>query len=94
MSGGAGIFIGTYDTAAISAALPRLAALWHLSSEAVAALGSAPLLGMIAGSLLAGLYADRWGRRTLLLADFIAFGLAAFASGLASNYDWFLVRFC
>lgn len=91
ISGGSGIFIGTYDTAAISAALPRLTGIWHLTSGQVAALGSAPLVGMIVGSLVAGLYADRWGRRTLLLADFVAFGLAAFASALAPTFDWFLV---
>ncbi len=87
---GAGIFIGAYDAGAISVALPRLVHVWHLSALGVAILGSAPLLGMVVGSLGAGFYADRWGRRTLLIVDFFAFGVAALGSAAAPNLFWFV----
>ncbi len=87
---GAGIFIGTYDVAAISVALPQVVRVWHISTGAVALLGSSTFIGMILGSLLAGPLADRFGRRMILLLDFIAYGLAALLSALSPNLAWLI----
>ncbi len=64
-----GIFIGSYDVAAIAVALPRILKVWHPSPLGLTVLTSSTFVGMIAGSLLAGLFADHWGRRVVLLLE-------------------------
>ncbi len=83
---GAGIVVGSYDLAAISVAFEPLRAQWHLSSAVVTTLGTATLVGMLAGSLATGVLADRFGRRKLILADFVLFVVANAASALAPNF--------
>lgn len=80
-----GIFVGTFDVAAIAVSLPELKALWGLSTFEVGLLASVALVGMVAGGLVAGLLADRYGRRGVLLADFATYGLAALGSAVAPN---------
>jgi MFS family permease len=91
MAVSAGIFIGTYDVAAVSVALPQLVQNWHISTEGVALLGSSTLIGMIFGSLLAGPVADRFGRRMVLLLDFFTYGGAAFLSALSPDLTWLVI---
>ncbi len=83
---GAGIFVGSYDLAAISVAFDPLRAQWHLSSAVVTTLGTATLVGMLVGSLVTGMLADRFGRRQLILADFVLFVVANAASALAPDF--------
>ena len=80
-----GIFIGTYDVAAMAVVLPRILNLWHPSALGLTLLTSSTFVGMIAGSLGAGLLADHWGRRVVLLIDFAAYGLAGAVSALSSD---------
>jgi MFS family permease len=83
---GAGILVGSYDLGAISVAFDPLEKQWHLSSAVVATLGTATLVGMLAGSLVAGLLADRFGRRRLLVADVALFVVASAAAALAPDF--------
>lgn len=86
-----GIFIGTYDVAAIAVALPRIAKLWHPSPLGLTILTSSTFVGMIAGSLVAGLLADHWGRRVVLLLDFAAYGLAGAISALSPDLTFLTI---
>lgn len=86
-----GIFIGTYDVAAIAVALPRIAKLWHPSPLGLTFLTSSTFVGMIAGSLVAGLLADHWGRRVVLLLDFAAYGLAGAISALSPDLTFLTI---
>ena len=83
---GIGILVGSYDLGAISVAFAPLRDQWHLSSAVVTTLGTATLAGMLIGSLVTGVLADRFGRRQLLLADFVLFGLTSAASALAPDF--------
>ncbi len=83
-----GLAVASYDTAALSTALPTLRRAWHLSGLELGTVASAALVGMIVGSLLAGVIADRYGRRLVLLGDFLTFGVAALACALAPNWGW------
>lgn len=83
---GAGIVVGSYDLAAISVAFDPLKTQWHLSTLVVTALGTATLVGMLVGSLVAGFLADRYGRRRLILADFALFVIGTAASALAPDF--------
>jgi len=80
-----GIFVGTFDVAAIAVSLPALKALWRLSTFEVGLLASVALVGMVVGGLVAGVLADRYGRRGILLANFATYGLAALGSAVAPN---------
>ncbi len=55
---GSGIFIATYDLAAISVALLVLGKAWKLNGFDLSLLGSAALFGAIAGSATAGIFAN------------------------------------
>lgn len=88
---GSGIFISAFDLGAVSIGLKALQTGWHLGPGAVALLGSASLLGMLAGGLGAGFLADVLGRRSVLLLDLLTFVLAAAASALAPNPAVFAV---
>jgi len=83
---GAGILLGSYDLAAISVALDPLRQRWHLSAAVVTTLGTASLVGMLFGSLAAGLFADRFGRRRLVVADAVAFVVTTVASAAAPDF--------
>ncbi len=85
---GSGIFIATYDLAAISVALLVLKKAWNLSGPEIALLGSSAILGSVVGSALAGIFADRFGRRVLLLTDFAAYVFASLGSAVSPDYAW------
>jgi putative MFS transporter len=78
----------------ISFTLPVLIGAWELSGLSAGLLGSASLMGMIAGNWLWGWYADRYGRKdafqwTVLTYSAFA-GLTALAVGF---YSGFALRF-
>ncbi len=83
---GAGIFVGSYDLAAISVGFAPLKAQWHLSSAVITTLGTATLVGMLVGSLLTGFVADRFGRRRLIVADFALFVASTTLAALAPDF--------
>ncbi|PWI57824.1 MFS transporter [Sulfoacidibacillus thermotolerans] len=85
-----GILVGTYDLGSISISLPKLIVLWHLSGWQQSLLGSSSLLGMIIGSLGAGILADRFGRRSVLVFDFATFVVAEAISAVAPNITIFI----
>ncbi len=88
---GAGILLASYDLAAISVALDPLRQRWHLSAAVVTTLGTASLAGMLVGSLVAGLLADRFGRRRLVVADALAFVVTTAASAVAPDFGVLLL---
>ncbi len=86
---GAGIILGSYDLAAISVAFAPIERQWHLSTGVVTSLGTATLVGMLVGSLLAGFLADRIGRRTIIVGDLLLFTVSALLAALAPDF-WVL----
>lgn len=86
-----GLMAGSYDVTAISVALVRLQTLWHLTLAQTADLTAAPLVGSVVGALVAGLLADRFGRRLLLLVDFATFVMAAVLAALSTGFGPMLV---
>jgi MFS family permease len=80
--------VAAYDQSSIGVVAGSLAKTWHLSGSEVGLLTSVALAGMILGGAVAGLLADRFGRRGLLLADLALFVGAAAATALAPSYWW------
>lgn len=83
---GAGILVGTYDLGAIAVVLAPLRQRFHVDDAVVATLGTATLVGMLLGSLLSGVAADRLGRRRLILADAVVLGVSSAAAAGAPDF--------
>ncbi len=83
---GAGIFVGSFDLGAISDAMGPVARQWHLSSAVVATLGTTTLVGMLVGSLVAGVLADRLGRRRLIVVDVALFVASSVVAATAPDF--------
>lgn len=82
---GAAWALAAMEVLLISFTLPEMATVWGLSGAAAGLLGSASLIGMVAGSWLGGVLADRHGRLQtlqLMVAGYaLASGLTAAAVG-------------
>ena len=84
-------FLFGFDTVVISGAEKTIQSLWGLSPGMHGiAMGSA-LYGTVAGSLIGGWPADRFGRKATLLWIGVLYFIGAVASGLATNVSMFIV---
>ncbi|AHV96322.1 MFS transporter [Paenibacillus sabinae] len=63
---------------------------WNLLPQQVGWIGSVNSLGMMVGALLAGIFADRVGRKPILLATVLLFSLASGFSALTTTFAAFL----
>ena len=75
------------DSQAISVTGPMMVAEFHLSPHALGPIFSAAQWGGLAGALLFGPCADRWGRRQFLIACSVLCGAATLATPLAGSAD-------
>lgn len=87
---GSGIFIATFDLAAISIAMLVLKNIWHLPPITVTLIGAAALVGAIFGGFLGGLLADKFGRKGVLFLDFVGYFIASSLSALSPNAYWLI----
>lgn len=74
-----------FDTASIAFIAPALRADWKLGTGQLSALFGAGLAGLMTGALLFGPLADRYGRKTIMLASVAFFGTASLCCGLAHS---------
>lgn len=89
-----GILLDGYNLSVIAVALVPLTVQFRLGAAATGLLASAMLLGSIAGGLTAGILADRFGRKTLLVWDLIIFMIFSIVSAFLFSYIWLvLARF-
>jgi AAHS family 4-hydroxybenzoate transporter-like MFS transporter len=84
------VAIDGFDTAAAGFIAPAIREEWHLSAAALAPVFGAGLFGLMAGALLFGPLADRFGRQTILVCPVGFFGLASLASMTAPNLAWLI----
>ena len=85
-----GLLFG-YDTGVISGALLFLRQAFHLSALMLGVVTSLALAGAALGAALAGPAADRYGRRTILIATAAIFVIGGLVSALASSLSVLLV---
>ena len=86
-----GGFVFGYDLGALSSASQSLRSAFGLSPSAFGLTISASLWGTVCGSLLAGWFADRVGRRNLIAGCAAVYALAAVAIIKPVSGEWFLV---
>jgi AAHS family 4-hydroxybenzoate transporter-like MFS transporter len=79
------VLLDGFDTAAIGFIAPSLLKEWGLTRAALAPVLSAALFGLAAGALIAGPVADRFGRKTVLVAAVALFGGACVWSAFAPD---------
>lgn len=85
------VAIDGFDTASIGFIAPALRGEWHLSAAALAPLFGAGLFGLMAGALLLGPLADRYGRKPILILSVAFFGLTSLMSSFATDMTTLLV---
>ncbi|HTY94128.1 MAG TPA: MFS transporter [Steroidobacteraceae bacterium] len=81
------MILDSFDSSAIGFVAPRMAALWHLAPGALGPVFAWGFLGQFIGAAFAGPIADRYGRRLVLIAGVIEFGLASLATTQAHSLD-------
>ncbi|MDR3037351.1 MAG: MFS transporter [Coriobacteriales bacterium] len=88
---GIGWLFDAMDQGMVSGVIASIGVDWALSPAQLGLLGSAGMVGMILGAALSGIAADRWGRRTVILATLVLFGTGSALCGLAGSYEMLLV---
>lgn len=88
---GTATFFDAFDALSITYVLPVIVPAWKLAPPAIASLISAGFLGQLVGALIGGALAERIGRRPVIVAAVLWFGLFSIACGWAWNYESLLV---
>src|SRR5215472_4779062 len=88
---GTATFFDAFDALSITYVLPAVVPVWKLTPTAIGWLISAGFLGQLVGALIGGALAERIGRRPVIVAAVLWFGLFSFACGWAWNYESLLV---
>lgn len=87
------IFEG-FDLQSMGVAAPRMRAEFGLDNAQMAWAFSAAILGTLPGALLGGRYADKIGRKTVLLISIFIFGVMSVLTAYAADYSLLLlIRF-
>lgn len=85
------VLLDGFDTAAIGYIAPSLITEWGVERAALAPVLSAALFGLAAGALSSGPLADRFGRKNVLTASVLVFGLACLASSFSGTLNQLVV---
>jgi MFS transporter, AAHS family, 3-hydroxyphenylpropionic acid transporter len=80
-----------YDIQAFGVAAPRLVPDLGLNPGQQGWAASAAMFGLVAGAMLGGWLADRFGRRPVLVGSVVLFGLFSVATALSQGYDQLLL---
>ena len=87
-SGGA--LLDGFSVVALGVALPLLKRDFAISPMLVGLIGSALVLGAVAGAALGGVAADRFGRKRVFIADMTIIGIASLIGAIAPN-PWLIL---
>ena len=88
---GAATFFDAFDALSIAFILPAVAPLWHLDSFEIGLLISGGYVGQLIGALGGGYFAERFGRKPVILASVFWLGLFSLACAFSPNFTTLLV---
>lgn len=78
--------IDGYDVLTIAFVAPSISAQWQLAPQQLGVLFSAGLVGMVIGALVIAPFADKFGRRFIILICLIILTVGMFAAALSVNH--------
>ncbi|KMN30890.1 4-hydroxybenzoate transporter [Chromobacterium sp. LK1] len=81
------VAVDGFDAAAVGYIAPALVQEWGVPRAALGPVLSAALFGLALGALSAGPLADRYGRKSVLLASVLFFGAGSLASAFAATLE-------
>ncbi|NMM64588.1 MFS transporter [Clostridium sp. P21] len=84
---GIGWLFDAMDQGMVAGVMAAIGREWKLTPADLGMLGSASAVGMAIGAAIAGMAADRWGRRTVITFTLVLYGLASAASSIAANFS-------
>lgn len=87
--GGLGLLFDGMDGALVSYILPVITPLWQLQGAQTGLIGSSLLIGILVGSLTAGVVGDRIGRRKVMMYALALYALATLAAAASQNWEMF-----
>lgn len=85
LMGGLGYTFDSFDGALMGYALSALIIIWHIPSETGGWLLSSIFFGYLVGALVAGVLADRFGRRKLMMSSLLIFCVCSLLMGTANS---------
>lgn len=88
---GIGWMFDAMNQGMVSGVMASIGSDWDLTTGQLGLLGSVGMLGMALGASVSGIASDKWGRKTLIVANLIIFGVASGLAGLSINYTMLLV---
>jgi putative MFS transporter len=88
---GLGMLFDSLDVGLLSFVIAALMLDWHISPTSAGLLGSITLIGMAVGSAIAGLIADRVGRKRTFILTLVIYSLASGISALATGIGFLIV---
>ena len=88
---GLGMLFDALDVGLLSFVAAALLLAWHISPTSAGLLGSATLIGMAIGSAIAGLMADRLGRKRTFILTLVIYSLASGVSAFATGIGFLIL---
>ncbi|OPX44996.1 putative niacin/nicotinamide transporter NaiP [Ruminiclostridium hungatei] len=88
---GIGWMFDAMDQGMVSGVMASIGREWKLSPSDLGLLGSASAVGMAVGAAVAGMVADRLGRRTVVTYTLVLFGIASALSAFSPNFHFLLL---
>lgn len=85
------LILDAFDSVSIGFVAPRMSSVWHLAPGALGPVFACGFFGQLLGAVVAGPVADRVGRKGVLLAGVVEFGLGALATTQAYSLSSLLV---
>jgi AAHS family 4-hydroxybenzoate transporter-like MFS transporter len=85
------LFLDAFDSISLGFVAPALSRLWHLPPGALGPVFASGFFGQLLGALIAGPVADKVGRKSVLVAGLVEFGLGALVTTQAHSLQFLLL---
>ncbi len=85
------LFLDAFDSISLGFVAPRLSLVWHLPPGALGPVFASGFFGQLLGAVIAGPVADRVGRKGVLVAGLVEFGLGTLITTQAHSLEFLLI---